>query len=110
MAALDPFRDPGPFFVKRDTEHPHRPLRPICAVARNCSQPHLRSRVRRRDSWSLAARAGLRRSQAHPRGRSWADPVEGTLADLGTKEGFLELFAAVDERLGGLDMLYLTPA
>jgi len=33
--------------------------------------------------------------------------VEGILADLGTKEGVLELFAAVDERLGGLDIAIL---
>jgi NAD(P)-dependent dehydrogenase (short-subunit alcohol dehydrogenase family) len=33
--------------------------------------------------------------------------VEGILADFGTKEGVLELFAAVDERLGGLDVAVL---
>jgi NADP-dependent 3-hydroxy acid dehydrogenase YdfG len=33
--------------------------------------------------------------------------VEGVLADLGTKEGVLELFAAVDEQLGGLDIAIL---
>jgi NADP-dependent 3-hydroxy acid dehydrogenase YdfG len=33
--------------------------------------------------------------------------VEGILADVGTKEGVLEMFEAVDERLGGLDIAIL---
>ncbi|MEK7953288.1 SDR family oxidoreductase [Luteolibacter soli] len=36
-----------------------------------------------------------------------AGKVEGILADIGTKEGVLALFAAVDERLGGIDIAVL---
>ena len=36
-----------------------------------------------------------------------AGKVDGLLADVGTKEGVLELFDAVDQRLGGLDIAIL---
>jgi NAD(P)-dependent dehydrogenase (short-subunit alcohol dehydrogenase family) len=36
-----------------------------------------------------------------------AGKVEGILSDIGTKEGVMELFAAVDKQLGGLDIAIL---
>lgn len=47
----------------------------------------------------------LNDSLAHAREKASADAIKGLVADVGTREGIAEVFRAVDQALGGLDVL-----